>query len=159
MTPSDPEGARPAIYVDADACPVKQEIYKAAGKYGLVVHVVANAFMNTPLDERIRLVVVGKDPDAADDWIAAHAETNDIVVTADIPLADRCVKKGARVLDMRGDEFTPDSIGGAVATRELMAHLREMGAVTGGPPPVAKKDRSKFSSKLHEVIQAVLRGN
>ncbi len=148
---------RPTIYVDADACPVKDEVYRAARKYGLVVQVVCNAFMNVPPDARIQRVVVGRTPDAADDWIAEHAGPGDIVVTADIPLADRCLKRGARVLDTRGREFTPDSIGMAVATRDLMAHLRDTGLVGGGPPPVGKKDRTAFLQKLHEVIQALLR--
>lgn len=145
------------IYVDADACSVKNEIYRASGKYGLTVHVVANSFMKTPFEERVHLTVVGRDADAADDWIAAHAGSGDIVVTADIPLADRCLKNGARVLDMRGREFTEDSIGTAMATRELMTHLRMMGEMGGGPPPVEKKDRSNFIAKLHDVIQAQLR--
>jgi len=145
------------IYIDADGCPVKDEVYRATGKYGLRVHVVCNQYLNVPNEERIKLVVVGRGPDIADDWIAAHASAGDIVITTDIPLADRCLKNGARVLDVRGREFTPDSIGNAMATRELMQHLRNMGAIGGGPPPVAKKDKSQFVAKLHQVIQALQR--
>ena len=144
-----------AIFIDADACPVKNEIYRAAAKYGLTVHVVCNARMNVPPDECIHLVVVGREPDAADDWIAEHVSAEDVVVTADIPLADRCLKKGARVLDMRGGEFTVDSIGNALAMRELMNHLRLMGEIGGGPPPAGKKDRANFTAKLHQVLQAI----
>ncbi|MBZ0271511.1 YaiI/YqxD family protein [bacterium] len=146
-----------AIYIDADGCPVKDEIYRASAKYKLTVFVVSNKFMNTPLDERIRSVIVERGPDVADDWIAERAGPGDVVVTGDIPLADRCLKRGARVIDTRGREFTGDTIGGQMATRDLMDHLRMAGAITGGPPPLAKNDRSKFSSKLHETIQAALR--
>jgi len=145
------------IFIDADACSVKNEIYRAAAKYGLTVHVVSNARMNVPPDERIILEVVGRKPDAADDWIAEHVTADDVVVTADIPLADRCLKKGARVLDMRGGEFTVDSIGNALAMRELMNHLRLMGEIGGGPPPAVKKDRANFTAKLHQVLQTILR--
>jgi len=144
----------PEIYVDADGCPVKQEIYRASGKYHMTVYVVCNTNMNVPKEERIHLVVVGREPDAADDWIAEHAGAGD---TTDIPLADRCIKKGAKVLDARGREFTEDSIGSAMAMRDLMDHLRMMGLTSGGPPPLVKKDRSKFLSKLHEVIQSLMR--
>lgn len=157
---NEPTGAAstsPAIYVDADGCPVKNEIYRATGKYGLSVYVVCNSYLNVPAEERIRRVVVGRGADVADDWIAERVAPGDIVVTTDIPLADRCIKKGARVLDARGREFTPDSIGAALATRDLMEHLRWMGLTSGGPPPAEKKDRSQFLAKLHEVIQAQLR--
>ncbi len=153
------DARRPDIYIDADGCPVKEEIYRATRKYGLTVFVVCNSPMGTPPESRIRLVVVERGPDVADDWIAAHAGAGDIVVTTDIPLADRCLKNGARALDARGREFTEDSIGSAMASRELMQHLRLIGAASGGPPPVEKKDRSKFLAKLHEVIQAVLRAS
>lgn len=148
---------KPEIYVDADGCPVKAEIYRATGKYGLIVHVVGDRYLHVPDEERIRLIVVKRGLDAADDWIAEHAGSGDIVVTTDIPLADRCLKKGARVLDVRGHEFTEDSIGNAMATRDLMRHLRDMGVMGGGPPPVEKKDKSQFVSKLHQVIQALSR--
>lgn len=148
----------PDIYIDSDGCPVKNEVYRASGKYGLTVFVVCNTYMNVSNEERIRLVVVDKGPDVADDWIAEHVGADDVVITSDIPLADRCIKKGARVLDARGREFTEDSIGNAMATRELMNHLRMMGDMTGGPRPFEKKDRSRFLSKLHEVIQSIMRG-
>lgn len=146
-----------AIYIDADGCPVKEEVYRAANKHRLDVFVVCNSFMRVPRNERIRLVVVDSGPDVADDWIAGHVQAGDIVITADIPLADRCLKEGARVLDTRGREFTTDSIGDALATRDLMDHLRMIGAASGGPPPFAKKDQSQFSSKLHQVIQSLRR--
>ncbi len=113
--------------------------------------------MNVPLDARVRLVVVEAGPDVADDWIAERAVEGDLVVTSDIPLADRCLKAGARVLDVRGREFTDDSIGGQMATRGLMEQLRMMGEIGGGPPPVEKKDRSKFLEKFHQVMQALAR--
>jgi uncharacterized protein len=144
------------VYIDGDGCSVKDEVYRATGKYGLVVFVVANSYMKTPIDPRIRLVVVESGADVADDWIAERVGDGDIVITTDIPLADRCLKKGARVLNTRGGEFTPESIGNAVATRDLMEQLRMMGQQTGGPPPVKKKDRSQFSSKLHQVIQSLM---
>ncbi len=147
------------VYVDADGCPVKNEIYRASEKYGATVHVVCNRYMNVPADPRIRLVVVEAGPDIADDWIAERAEAGDLVVTADIPLADRCLKRGARVLDVRGREFTPDSIGGQMATRALMEQLRMMGEMGGGPPPVEKKDRSKFLEKFHQIMQALARAS
>jgi len=147
----------PTVYIDGDGCPVKDEVYRATGKYGLVVFVVANSYMKTPVGQRIRLVVVESGADVADDWIAERVGDGDIVITTDIPLADRCLKKGARVLNTRGREFTPESIGNAVATRDLMEQLRMMGQQTGGPPPVKKKDRSQFSSKLHQVIQSLTR--
>ena len=147
----------PDIYIDADGCPVKEEIYRASAKYGLAVYVACNTPMKVPREERIRLIIVGRGQDAADDWIAEHAGAGDVVVTTDIPLADRCLKKGARVRDVRGREFTDDSIGTAMATRDLMQHLRLMGEMSGGPPPVAKKDRSKFLAKFHEVLQALIR--
>ncbi len=147
----------PVIYIDADGCPVKEEVYRASRKYGLTVYVVCNTHLNAPAEDRIHRVIVERSPDAADDWIAEHVGAGDIVVTTDIPLADRCLKRGARVLDVRGREFTPDSIGGMLATRELMSHLRSFGAVGGGPPPAEKKDRSLFLAKLHEVIQSLMR--
>ncbi len=145
------------VYVDADGCPVKNEIYRASEKYGATVYVVCNRYMNVPTDPRIRLVVVEAGPDVADDWIAERAAPGDLVVTSDIPLADRCLKAGARVLDVRGREFTPDSIGGQMATRSLMEQLRMMGEMGGGPPPVEKKDRTKFVEKFHHIMQALVR--
>jgi uncharacterized protein len=145
------------IYIDADACPVKNEIYRAAGKYDITVHIVCNSFMNIPAQPHLHLVVVDSGPDEADNWIADNVLEGDIVVTADIPLASRCIKKSARVLDNRGREFTEDSIGTALASRDLNEHLRMMGVLSTGPRPMAKKDKSDFISKLHQVIQALLR--
>lgn len=144
------------VYIDADACPVKQEVYKATKKYGLKVFVVSNSFMKTPLEDRISFVLVKDGPDEADNWIAEHAGKDDIVITADIPLADRCLKKGARVLDPRGREFTEQSIGEKLAMRDLMEQIRMGGEITGGPPPFDQKARSEFTSKLHQVIQGIL---
>ena len=148
---------KPNIFVDADGCPVKDEVYRVARKYELKVHVVSNSYLNVPADPRIERVVVGRELDAADIWIAEHVGAGDIVVTTDIPLADRCLKRGARVLYARGREFNADSIGTQMATRDLMNDLRLMGLTTAGPPPAAKKDRSRFLAKLHEIIQALLR--
>ena len=145
------------IYVDADACPVKQEVYRVAKRYQLDVTLVANAWMRTPDDESIRLEVVEDSFDAADDWIVDHVETNDIVVTADIPLASRCMQNGARAIGSTGRPFTEDNIGEAVATRDLLAVLRGGGEITGGPPPLTKRDRSRFLQTLDEVIQSIRR--
>ena len=147
------------IYVDADACPVKQEVYRVAKRYQLDVTLVANAWMRTPDDERIRLEVVEDSFDAADDWIVDHVGTDDIVVTADIPLASRCMQNGARAIGSTGRPFTEDNIGEAVATRDLLAVLRGGGEITGGPPPLKKRDRSRFLQTLDEVIQSIRRKN
>jgi uncharacterized protein len=141
------------ILVDADACPVKDEIYRVALRHGLRVILVTNAWMRTPGGDRVELVVVGDGFDAADDWIAEHSSRNEIVVTGDILLASRCLKNGAAALDFRGRLFTEDSIGGALANRELMAHLRQTGVLTGGPAPVEKKDRSAFLHTLDELVR------
>jgi len=146
------------IYVDADGCPVKQEVYRVAARYGLRVILVANSWMRVPGDDRIELVLVGDQLDAADDWIVEHVEKNDIVITGDIPLAARCLERGARVLGLRGRAFTEDSIGEALASRELLSHLREIGAITGGPPAQEKRDRSRFLQSLDQIIQDVRRG-
>ena len=145
------------IFIDADGCPVKQEVYRVAGRYGLNVTLVSNAHMRIPQEDGIKLVLVEGHPDAADDWIADHVGEDDIVIAGDIPLAARCIAKGARVLAPTGRLFTEDSIGDALATRNLMTQLRDMGTVTGGPPPFDKKDRSRFLQKLDETIQAALR--
>ncbi|MDG5816226.1 YaiI/YqxD family protein [Chitinispirillales bacterium ANBcel5] len=146
------------IYVDADACPVKEEVYRVAQRYGLEVTLVANSWMRTPNYHWLRLVVVKDDKlDAADDWIAEQAGEGDIVVTADIPLASRCLKNGALVTGCTGREFREDTIGDALASRELMSELRESGFQMGGPPPFQKKDRSRFLQKLDEMIQRVRR--
>ena len=146
------------VYVDADACPVKDEIYRVAERYGLNVILVANSPFRVPLDPRIRLVVVGARFDEADDWIAEQAGAGDIVITADIPLASRCLKQGARVIGTTGRPFTDATIGQALAGRDLSAHLRETGMITGGPPPLGKQDRSRFLQQLDQDIQAIRRG-
>ena len=145
------------IYVDADACPVKQEVYRVARRYELDVTLVANAWMRTPDDPGIKLEVVEDSFDAADDWIVDSVEADDIVITADIPLASRCMEKGARALGSTGRPFTEDNIGEAVATRDLLAVLRGGGEITGGPPPMTKRDRSRFLQALDEVIQSIRR--
>ncbi len=140
MTQSGPM----AIYVDADACPVKEEVYRVAERHRIKVYVVANAFMAVPRDLRIERVVVGADFDAADDWIAERAKRGAVVITADVPLAHRCVKAGADVIAPNGRAFTEASIGMALATRDLMADLRASGAIIGGPKPFSLRDRSSF---------------
>jgi uncharacterized protein len=145
------------IYVDADACPVKDEVYRVARRYGLKVYVVANAPIRVPREELIEPVVVRGGLDVADDWIAERVGPGDIAITADIPLADRCLRRGARVLGPRGLEFTEDSIGEALATRALLDMLRQTGAIGGGPAPFAKADRSRFLSKLDAMVHAARR--
>ena len=146
-----------AIYIDADACPVKAEIYRVAERYQLKVFVVSNSYLNVPRDPRHELVVVSDSFDAADNWIAERVGPDDIVVTADIPLADRSIKAGASVIGNTGLPFTPASIGMAMANRELLSNLRAMGEITGGPKPMAQRDRSRFLSALDEVIQKIIR--
>ncbi len=146
------------IYVDADGCPVKDEIYRVAARYRLNVILVANARMRVPQEEeRVKLVLVSSEPDAADDWIAEHVQLDDIAITTDVPLASRCVKAGARVLSPRGRVFDEVSVGSALAARDLSAYLREIGLQTGGPAPFSKRDRSQFLQRLDQVIQAVRR--
>ena len=145
------------VFIDADACPVKDEIYRVAERYGLKVHVVANGWMRIPDSPLIERVTVTEGLDVADDWIVAHAGVGDIVVTADIPLADRCVKKGARVLAPTGRPFTPESIGNDLATRNLLTELRDTGQIRGGGRPFGKQDRSRFLGALDNLIQAVRR--
>jgi uncharacterized protein YaiI (UPF0178 family) len=142
----------PRILVDADACPVKDEIYRVAQRYGVAVRIVANAFIRVPPDPLFERVLVDSGFDAADDWIAGEATPGDVVVTSDILLADRCVKAGAKVLAPNGRFFDAGSIGQAVAGRALMEHLRATGDITGGPAPFAKADRSRFLSALDETI-------
>ena len=146
----------PDIYVDADACPIKQEIYRVAGRYGLKVILVANSPMNIPPEDGISMVVVKGQMDAADDWIVEHAAANDIVITADIPLAARCLKIGARVLEPKGRVFTEASISNALANRDIMTYLRNTGIDTGGPAPFDKRDRSLFLQSLDKVIRVIL---
>jgi uncharacterized protein YaiI (UPF0178 family) len=145
------------VYVDADGCPVKDEVYRVARRHGWTVHVVANSRMSVPTDEKIRQVVVGGRFDEADDWIAERIGPGDVAVTADIPLAARCLEKGATVIGTKGNLFTEDSIGDSLATRELMSQLRQAGVVTGGPAPMAKNDRSRFLAGLEEAIRAAKR--
>ena len=145
------------IFIDADACPVKNEVYRVAKRYSLEVTLVANSWMRTPDEAWLRLEVVEDGFDAADDWIVEHVQNHDIVVTADIPLASRCIKKGARVIGSTGKPFTEDNIGGALATRNLLSELRGAGEIMGGPPPLTKTDRSRFLQTLDEVIQSVRR--
>ena len=144
----------PQIYVDADACPVKDEVIRVAERHGLMVLLVSDGGIRPQPSPMIQVVVVPQGPDAADDWIAEHISPGDIAITSDIPLADRCLKKGAGAIQPDGRIFSPDSIGMAVATRDLMAGLREIGQITGGPPPFAKTDRSRFLQALETVIQA-----
>jgi hypothetical protein len=140
------------IFIDADACPVKDEAYRVAGRHGLTVFVVTNSYVRVPDDPLIRRVAVPSGPDEADNWIAERAGLGDIVVTTDVPLADRCVKAGAVVLAPNGRPFDEASIGMALATRNLMADLRSAGQTTGGPRPFSPKDRSAFLSALNREI-------
>jgi uncharacterized protein YaiI (UPF0178 family) len=146
------------IFVDADGCPVKAEVYRVAKRYGLQVTLVANSFMRVPHEEWVRLVVVNDRFDAADDWIAVHAGEDDIVVSGDIPLASRCLDRGARVVGPKGHIFTGQSIGAALSNRELSSHLRDIGVRTGGPAPLGRRDRSRFLQALDAIVQAVRRG-
>lgn len=145
------------IYVDADACPVKDEIYRVAERYELKVFVVANMWMRVPDNPLLTLITVTEGLDVADDWIAEQAGEGDIVITADIPLAARAVKKGARVIGSSGNAFTEDSIGETLATRNLMTELRETGEIRGSGRPFSKQDRSRFLQTLDTVIQKIKR--
>jgi uncharacterized protein len=145
------------IYVDADACPVKQEVYRVAHRHGVKVFVVSNAFMLVPRDPLIERVIVGQSFDAADDWIAERAGPGDVVVTSDIPLAHRAVKAGAAVLAPNGRAFDEASIGMALATRDLLQELRASGAATGGPKPFSARDRSVFLSALEQALRRIKR--
>jgi len=145
------------LFIDADACPVKDEVYKVAQRYGLKTFVVSNAFMAIPAHPRIERVIVSAGPDVADDWIAEHADTGDVVITNDIPLAERALAKGAAAIAPNGRAFTRDSIGSAIAQRAIMEQIRSTGAITGGPPPFGKADRSRFLQALDEAITRELR--
>jgi uncharacterized protein len=147
----------PHIFIDADACPVKKEVYRVAGRYQLKVTLVANNWMRTPKDQRIALQVVDGGFDAADDWIVEQVQAHDIVVTTDIVLAGRCLEKDALVLGTTGKPFTEDNIGDAIAVRDLLATLRGAGEQTGGPSPMTQRDRSRFLQKLDDMIQSVRR--
>ena len=133
------------IFIDADACPVKEEVYRVAERYGLRVTLVSNAWMRIPQRDWIELVVVD------------HVATDDIVITGDIPLAARCLGKGTMVIGLTGRPFTEENIGEALATRDLLSQLRDLGTVAGGPPPFKRKDRSRFLQSLDQAIQAVRR--
>jgi uncharacterized protein YaiI (UPF0178 family) len=146
------------LYIDADACPVKAEVAKVAQRHGLPVVYVANAFMTLPRAPNVRMQVVTGAFDAAHDWIAEQAQPGDVVVTADIPLASRCLKQGAHVLGPGGKPFTGDNIGNALATRELMADLRAYG-VGGGPPPFDQRDRSRFLQALEQAVRDAQRAS
>jgi uncharacterized protein YaiI (UPF0178 family) len=147
-----PQSRPLAVLVDADACPVKNEIYRVAGRHGVKTYVVCNSFIQVPREPLIERVVVAEGMNVADDWIAERARPGAVVVTADIPLAGRCVKLGATVMAPNGRPFTADSIGMTLATRNLMEELRSAGMVTGGPPPFTAKDRSAFLSALDLAI-------
>lgn len=146
------------IYVDADACPVKDEVVRVADRHGLVVHFVSNAWMRLPDGANVNRVIVADGPDAADDWIASRIGKGDIAVTADIPLASRCLKASARAVGPTGKPFTDASIGMALAMRELQQHLRETGESRGFNASFTRADRSRFLQALEETIQAIKRG-
>jgi uncharacterized protein len=150
---------KPRIYIDADSCPVKDETYKVAKRNGLDVVLVAAQWLRIPTESWITLEVVkdGGQLDAADDWIVEHAVDEDIVITEDILLAERCLENNARVVSPRSRVFTPESIGEAIAMRELMETLRQTGEVTGGAAPFDKRDRSTFLQRLDELVQLSLR--
>ncbi len=145
------------IYVDADACPVKDEAAKVAARHNLIIHYVSNSHMRLPMGDNVKRVVVSEGADAADDWIAEQVAAHDIVITADIPLASRAHKKGARVISNVGKSFTEDSIGMALAMRNLMAHLRETTDMKGSNKVFTPADRSQFLQELEKVIQHIKR--
>lgn len=157
MAPSSPPlMPTPTIFVDADACPVKEEIYRVARRTGCAVQVVANSFMRTP--PGVTLTVVDAGPDATDDWIAERVTPGDIVITNDIPLASRTLNAGSAALGATGKAFTTSSIGAALAQRELMEHLRSFGEGQGGPKPFTQADRSRFLSALDAAVAKAKRG-
>ncbi len=145
------------IYIDADACPVKQEVYRVANRYQLNVTLVANSRMRIPYEPGIVLKVVGDGLDEADNWIVGQVRQHDIVVTADIPLASRCIKQGAGVIGPSGKPFTEENIGAAVALRDLLSELRGAGTITGGPSPLTQRDRSRFLQQFDAMIQSIRR--
>lgn len=147
------------IYVDADACPVKDEVLRVAERYGIKIFMVSNSGMRPGNPALVRNIMVSEGPDVADDWIAKRCGPSDIVITADIPLAARCVAAGARVIGPTGNAFTPDNMGAVLATRDLMTQLRETGEVTGGGRPFAKGDRSRFLQTLDTAVQAIKKEN
>ena len=145
------------IFVDADACPVKQELNRVAKRYSLGVTLVSGSWMRISEAAQVTLKVVDQGMDAADDWIVEHVEADDIVITSDVPLAARCVGEGAYVLGPTGKPFTEDNIGPALATRNLLSELRELGEIAGGPPPFDKRDRSRFLEGLDKTINEIRR--
>ena len=149
----------PHLLVDADSCPVKDEIYKVSLRHQVPVSIVCNSYMQVPENQLVKRVIVSADFDAADDYIAENAEEVSVVVTADILLAERCLKAGATVIAPNGKLFTEDSIGTAIATRAILEDLRAGGEQHGGPPPFTKADRSRFLSRLHDVLVQLLREN
>lgn len=146
------------IYVDADACPVKDEVERVAARHNLDTILVTDGGLRPSQNPRVRLVIVEQGADAADDWIADEISANDICVTNDIPLAARCLEKDALAIKPNGELFTTDAIGMALATRTLMQGLRETGEITGGPAPFSKRDRAEFLNKLEVTVQRALRG-
>lgn len=140
------------LYIDADACPVKDEVYKVAARYGLKTFVVSNSWIRVPQTAAIEQIVVDAGPDVADDWIAERAGPGDVVITNDIPLADRVLKAGGQALGANGRPFTPDSIGSALASRMIGEHLRSMGEVTRGPQAFGPTDRSRFLQALDQAV-------
>lgn len=145
------------IIIDADACPVKQEVYRVAKRYRLKVILVSNSWMRTPDADWIELVIVDKGLNVADEWIVEHVNEDDIVISGDIPLASQCLKKGAFVIGTTGRPFTENNIGSVLATRDLLSDLREQGIMIGGPAPFNKQDRSRFLQCLDETIQTIRR--
>lgn len=149
-----------AIYIDGDACPVREEVYRVANRLGLTVYVVSNGSrpIRPPGQANIVMIIVDAKPDAADDWIAERITEADVCVTGDIPLASRCLAKSARALAPYGKVWTGDNIGSALAGREIGRHMRELGLSTGGGAPLTKQDRSRFLGALDTMVQAALRG-
>jgi uncharacterized protein YaiI (UPF0178 family) len=147
------------IYVDADACPVKEEVYRVAKRYGLKVILVSNSWMRIPESSWLKLSIVDKGPDVVDDWIVEQVACDDIVITGDIPLASRCLKQGAMALGNTGRPFTLDNIGDVLSLRDLLHDLREQGMITGGPDPFSKKDSSRFLQELDKMVVQIRRRN
>jgi uncharacterized protein len=145
------------IYVDADACPVKDETIRVAARHGLKTYLVSDGGIRPRPDPLVELVIVAQGADAADDWIAEHIKKSDICITNDIPLAARCLERGGLAIKPNGDPFTENGIGMALANRELMQSLRDQGEITGGPRPFNKSDRSEFLNRLETTIQAAKR--
>jgi uncharacterized protein YaiI (UPF0178 family) len=145
------------IYIDADACPVRKEVFTVAERHGLTVFVVTQGNIRVPVHPRVRLALVAAGPDAADDWIAERIGPGDICVTADVPLAARCLKRGASAIGSTGRRFTLDNIGTALAARDIAAHIRESDGQSGGPRPLVQRDRSRFLGELDGMINAIRR--